>query len=331
MRLDAFLSQRSPGWRRLTELLDRVSDVGPPKLTVAQVEELGRLYRRAASDLAYARAHFDDPETVSYLNQLVARGHSVLYVPQRAQWRKFLRFWTADFPRQVRHTLAFTLVAAFVLFGSVAVGAIAAMRSPEIAQVLVPPEFADVMHKPPPAPAPSSRFTSGEAAFLGSFILTNNIKVGFIAFALGVAFAAGTILVLLQNGLLLGALSGAMGHGKGALTYWSLIVPHGGIELLAVCLCAGAGLLLGWSLISPGDHSRREALIAAGRRAVPLVLGTLPLFGTAALIEAFVTPATISPWVKLAIGILAVAGAVLYLAGAGRHMGESEEERAWSR
>ena len=81
MKLDSFLDQRSKDWRRLSELLDRLLALRSGSVSAEELEELGRLYRRAASDLAYARTNFGDGETVSYLNQLVARGHAAPHPP----------------------------------------------------------------------------------------------------------------------------------------------------------------------------------------------------------------------------------------------------------
>jgi len=324
MKLDPFLAERREDWRRLSSLLERLIKIGPGRLTVPEIEELGRLYRRAASDLAYATGHFDDPETLSYLNQLVARGHAALYLPRRARWNRLWRFWTADFPRQVRATLVFCLIAGFLLFGSATVGGVVASISPESASLLLPERFAELLQDPSLGQHTPDDLPAGLEALLGSLILTNNIKVGFISFALGIAFGAGTVYVLLQNGLILGALGGVLGRGKTALMFWSLIAPHGGMELLAVCLCGGSGLLLGWSLISPGDYVRTEALVVAGRRAIPLVLGTVPIFGMAALVEAFVTPAPAPAWLKLAIGAVGASAVLFYLGAAGRHAEASE-------
>jgi uncharacterized membrane protein SpoIIM required for sporulation len=318
MRLDPFLAQRSADWRRLSSLLDRLAKGGPTGLSVPEIEELGRLYRRAASDLAYARAEFDDPETVSYLNQLVARGHAAIYAPARPRWGRLLRFWSEEFPRQVLVSASYCVVAATCLFGSAAAAAVVAMVSPDSASLLVPEQFAELIRGHHLPPGPHGGMPSGLEALLGSVILTNNIKVGFTAFSLGITFCAGTIYILLTNGMMLGALGGVLGRGRHALAFWSLVAPHGGIELLAICVCGGSGLLIGWALISPGDHSRRDALVLAGRRAVLLVVGAIPIFGLAALLEAFVTPAPIPAWLKVGIGAAGAAGVLAYLALAGR-------------
>lgn len=325
MKLDPFLAQRSEGWRQLSGLLNRLLRAGPGRLGVADLEELGRLYRRAASDLAYARAHFNDPETVSYLNQLVARGHSAIYSPARPRWGAVWSFLAGGFPRQVRAAIAFCAASALALFGSIAVGMAVAIVSPESAALLLPGRFQQAMEQGgPQAGPPPGGIPAGLDALLGSVIFTNNLQVGFLSFALGVTCGVGTVYILVQNGLMLGALGGTLGVGQSALMFWSLIAPHGGMELLAISVCGGSGLVLGWSLISPGDRRRRDALVAAGRMAVPLVLGAAPIFGAAALVEAFVTPAPAAPWGKVAVGAVSAAAVLLYLGLAGREPGPRE-------
>ena len=45
-----------------------------------EVRELGRIYRRTASDLAIARAESRDPRLINYLNSLVIRAHGASIV-----------------------------------------------------------------------------------------------------------------------------------------------------------------------------------------------------------------------------------------------------------
>jgi len=70
--------------------------------------------------------------------------------------------------------------------------------------------------------------------------------------------------------------------------------------------------------VAPGDFPRREVLVANGRLAVQLVIGTLPLFAVAAVIESFFTPAPADPFIKLAFAALTAVGLIAYLGSAGR-------------
>ena len=83
-------------------------------------------------------------------------------------------------------------------------------------------------------------------------IWSHNIIVSFYDYAGGILFGLGTIYSLYFNSMLLGVLSGVESqHGANGL-YWSLIVPHGVIELTAFTITAAAGLSLADALVRPG-------------------------------------------------------------------------------
>jgi uncharacterized membrane protein SpoIIM required for sporulation len=151
--------------------------------------------------------------------------------------------------------------------------------------------------------------------------MTNNIWVSFQAFAGGITFGAFTVYVLIQNGLVLGALGATLSTtAPRALRFWSLILPHGVIELMAIFIAAGAGLILGWSLIAPGNVSRWDALRKASRDALPLVGGVVAMLIVAGCIEGFITPSPLPARLKLAFAGLTAIGLTLYFSRAGRQV-----------
>ena len=174
----------------------------------------------------------------------------------------------------------------------------------------------------PPAARDAIQRAGGHRANLGipppglaTEILLNNVSVAFLAFAFGITLGIGTIWVVVQNALLLGVLAGAFqaaGHGAG---FWALILPHGVLELTAICIAAGAGLRIGWSIVAPGDRPRGSALAEEARDAVLVVVGVVPAFGIAAIVEAFVTGTSIPVAAQLALGATLAAGYVLFLFG----------------
>ena len=133
-------------------------------------------------------------------------------------------------------------------------------------------------------------------------ILVNNVVVAFLAFALGIGLGVGTILLVTQNAVLIGALAGAYQAAGKAGVFWSLVLPHGLLEITAICIAAGAGLRMGWSVIAPGDRLRGRAVAEESRDAVVVVTGAIPAFGVAALIEGFVTGTSIPASVQLMVG-----------------------------
>src|SRR5215210_1109691 len=70
---DRFITERKGAWQRLEDLLGMLDRSSLRRLNREEVRELGRIYRRTASDLAIARAESRDPRLVNYLNSLVIR------------------------------------------------------------------------------------------------------------------------------------------------------------------------------------------------------------------------------------------------------------------
>jgi uncharacterized membrane protein SpoIIM required for sporulation len=111
-----------------------------------------------------------------------------------------------------------------------------------------------------------------------------------------------TAAVLLYNGVLLGTVSGlAIGAGN-ARVFFELVTAHGVLELSCIVVTAAAGLRMGWALIEPGRRRRIDSLVAEGRRAVEIVLGTAPWLVLAGLVEGFFTPAGIGLAAVLTVG-----------------------------
>ena len=79
MALDRFITERKNAWERLEDLLTLLDRSSLRRLHREEVRELGRIYRRTASDLAIARAESRDPRLINYLNSLVIRAHGRIY------------------------------------------------------------------------------------------------------------------------------------------------------------------------------------------------------------------------------------------------------------
>jgi uncharacterized membrane protein SpoIIM required for sporulation len=153
-----------------------------------------------------------------------------------------------------------------------------------------------------------------------SAILTNNLSVSFAAFAMGITAGIGTTWILFFNGMLLSVVGAACHRAGMSVALWSFVAPHGALELPAICIAGGAGLLLGRGLVVPGLLPRRDALRLDARSAVQILLGVVPLLVIAGIIEGFISPVTIEPAVKFAIGasMLVLLGLYLLRAGATR-------------
>lgn len=309
MNADQFYQSRQADWARFSTLLDRTQQ-GLARLTPAEVRALGQLYRAATSDLALAQRDFPNHRVTIYLNQLVARGHAVMYQGEPLALNRLVRFARAGFPQAFRRMLPFwgAAVLLFVL-PALAAGLVTYMQ-PAAARAALPPEMQQLI----PMIEDQELWTkipAGERPFTSSFIMTNNIRVAFLAFAGGVTAGLLTLYILIYNGLMLGGITGLTAHYGVGFELWTFVIGHGVIELSVICMAGASGLMMGWAMIHPGLRRRWDALALAARRAVRVLIGCVPLLVIAGLIEGFVSPNEQIPWpVKWGVGLLS--GILLY-------------------
>jgi uncharacterized membrane protein SpoIIM required for sporulation len=149
-------------------------------------------------------------------------------------------------------------------------------------------------------------------------VLVNNIQVSFAAFAAGVLFGIGSVLILAFNGANLGVALGLFIVAGQQSRFWGLILPHGLLELSAVVIAGAAGMALGWALVVPGDRTRAAAFTQEARRSVVVILGLVLAFITAGIIEGFVTPSPLPTPARIGIGIAVELAFVTYIVSFGR-------------
>lgn len=295
--LDRFIVRNAGAWQRLDDLSGRARRAGRA-LAPEEVDEFVALYQRTAAQLSYARRYYDDPGLTARLTTLVATANASLYGGHGGTARGFRRFFTETFPAAVWVSRRFVLASAALMFvPAILVGAWTA-NSPRALDVAIPKEEQQALLQ--------SRFedyySSQPAAEFSTEVQVNNIKVSFFAFAGGVLLCAGTVLILVQNGLNIGIASGLFVHAHQAGKFFGLILPHGLLELTSITVAGAAGLRLGWAIIAPGDRTRGAALAEEGRRSIVIVLGLMLCFVVAGTIEAFVTPSGLPTLARVAIG-----------------------------
>lgn len=321
MTAEQFVANRGAGWRRLSELCDGLQRSGPSSFGATELREFDSLYRVAASDLAYASAHVPQLELLDYLNRLVARAHGLLFRYRRRDARLVVGFFR-DYPARWRAARS-ELIAATLLFLAPLLAVWAAVLStPRLAALFLPAEVSSQVIAAADGVIPLSAF-----AALSSMILTSNAVAALMCVAGGIVFGLGTAASLIKNGLLIGALIGATQAASldSLPALFSLLLPHGVLELAALITCGAAGLKLGGALLEGGDVSRLAALRQAGREAMILFAGCLPWFVIAALIEGAVTPLPAPAAAKLLFGLL-VGGLLAAYLGSGRHLPSSRPQ-----
>lgn len=301
-------------WDELEALLKQARRRGVRGLEAKDLARLDCLYRLCTIHLAQVRSRLRNDALAERLNPLVARAHSLLYVSHRANpLTGILAFYLNGFARVVARTARFHAIA-LILFVLGAVGAYyASFRYPEAAYAFLPAGERRL-------PGSSSEQLeivlrsgrdqgSGDKLAFASILLSHNTKMGFLAFASGVLCGIPTVFLIVTIGAGLGVFA-AVHHRHGVVSeLWAWILPHGITEISAFILCGGAGIMLGAAIVCPGCRTRRKSLQDAGKEALRLVLGVIPMFILAGCIESFVRQSRLATEERLT---LALATAVIW-------------------
>lgn len=294
MRQEHFIARHESEWRAFEGWLEaRAARPRRARLDLhwrgMPDEDVPAAYRRLCQQLALARRRGYSPLVCTRLQDLVQRGHHVLYRPPAPRWRRLGLFLLRDFPRLVRAERACMLAAA-LLFGLPLLGVFVALQwRPELIHtVFEPMRLARIegMYDPAASHHRLGRDSGSDLEMFGFYVF-NNIGIGFRSFASGLLAGIGPMLVLGFNGVAIGGVAGhlqAIGYGD---PFWRFVAGHSALELTAIVIAGGAGLRLGIDLIAPGRRRRADALADAGRRGGLLCAGVFAMLLLAAFVEAF--------------------------------------------
>jgi uncharacterized membrane protein SpoIIM required for sporulation len=314
--MNRFIDERKDNWQRLEDLLEMLRGSSLKYLSKIEVREFGELYRRAATDLAIARAETRDPKLINYLNSLVIRAHGKVYRSEGEGVGIIKRFFGYDLPQTFRANWRYMALSGAVFFLFVIFGFVATARDPEFTHFV---GLSGVVEQ-----ITSNTYwwkSLNDANQIGaSFILSNNILVTFRAFAMGALFGVGAIYDIAFFGAHVGSVFGACYNLNPPFAgeLGGFVVAHGVVEISTVFFCGGAGMMIGYSIIDPGDLPRSQALKKKGIEAMKIVLGSACFLVVAGIIEGFISPSSLPVVIKICVGVLSGVLMFSYLALAGR-------------
>ena len=322
LRSDRFRLEREEDWTRLDAILTRMEKRRMRRIADDDLLELPALYRTAASSLAVARETSLDAATLAYLESLVQRAWFQVYGPRQGLTHWLRGFLGGGLSRAVRALWLDICIALAVMVAGTVVGWLLVSGDEDWYYALVPTGFGDT--RVPGASREVLAETLGIAdsaqglsAFAG-FLLYNNASVAILAFALGFAFGIPSLLLLVHNMALLGAIWWLFDGAGLGVEFAAWLSVHGTTELFAILLAGAAGLHIGRSMAFPGEASVLAAAAAAGRRASVVMAGVVLMLVFAALLEAFPRQLVADTGARFAIGGAMLAGWIAYFALAGR-------------
>lgn len=304
MREVAFLRKNADKWKKFEQLLKDKTNDDPDKLA--------DLYIELNADLAYAQANYPGSKTEEYLNQLSVAVHDEIYRSKKEETNRIITFWTQELP-QLFATKQKEMLYSFIVFSlAIGIGVLSSVNDPSFVRYIMGDAYVNMTISNIDEGDPLAVYKKAGEMNMFFAITVNNIRVSFYAFASGLLTSIGVGLVLINNGVMVGAFIhffakyGLIGEAL------RVIFIHGTLELSAIVIAGAAGFVVGNGFLFPGTYSRKESFIKAGKEGLKMIVGLVPVFIAAGFLESFVTRYTNMPvWLSLFI-ILSSLAFILY-------------------
>jgi uncharacterized membrane protein SpoIIM required for sporulation len=309
-----WIEKRRPHWKRLEQLVNNTGRGSVSALTPTDLQELALLYRQIAADLASVREDSTSANLAQYLNQLLGRAHNIIYMGRKTEGGGIITFYRYTYPSIFRETFSNTLAAFLIFLCAGVAGVLLSIADPSFQRHFLNPGMIQSIEQ-------HKMWTDSVVTVkpvASSQILTNNLSVSILTYAMGITAGVGTVCLMILNGLLIGVVGVACWQGQMSLLLWSFVAGHGVLELPAIFIAGGAGFIVARGLLFPGALPRKESLVRAGRLSAQLFFGTIPLLLIAGFIEGFISPTNVPIPMKFALAAGLFTLLVLYLGFVGK-------------
>ncbi len=250
------------------------------------------LYRNVVSSLSVARTIALDRNLVKYLEDLSLRAYLVVYGPRSGAVEGLLAFLRRGFPAAVRSARWHIGVATLATAVGVLAGLMLVNADADWFSALVPVDLGGGRGPSSTAAelradeifAPWQGFTASFVVFANS-LFRHNALIALTAFGLGFLAGVPTLLLLVYNGMTLGAFVSIHARRGVLVDFLGWVSIHGVTEIGAIVLAGAGGLVLADKILFPGRYGRLANLARHGREAAQLGGGAVLMLFVAGLIE----------------------------------------------
>ncbi len=264
-------------------------------------------------DLSYAKTFYPQSKTTRFINGLAARQFQSLYQNKKKNYHRLFTFWKYELPLLFgKYHRIYLFTFSFFLL-CVIIGVFASMHDQNFVRSILGDGYVDMTEDNISQGDPFGVYKKGNEFGMFITIAANNIRVSLMVFALGILACVGTLMMLFENGIMLGCFQ-QMFFAKG-LGWQSVLVIwiHGTLEISSIVIAGTAGIILGNSFLFPGTYSRMESLKYGAKDAVKIIFGLIPFFLLAAFFEGFVTRHTEMPvWLSSLILLMSASFIIWY-------------------
>ena len=303
MKETSFIKQNNEKWKEYEKVLEQ-EDQNPDKLKDIFIE--------VTDDLSYSRTFYPNRSVRVYLNGVAQTIFQGIYTNKKSERNRLKTFWTDELPKLIHESRSSFRLSLAVFALSVAIGVISSAIDIEFSRIILGDSYVDMTIENIESGDPMKVYKDSGRFGMAMGITLHNIMVSFLVFITGIFYAIGTIGVMIQNGIMLGAFQYFF-YEKGVflesvLTIWI----HGTFEISAIIIAGAAGITMGKGLVFPGTLSRIKSFQISAKRGLKIMLGIIPIFVFAGFFEGFLTRMTEIPDAIRAMFILINLAIILF-------------------
>ena len=289
MKEVSFIRQNIEKWRALEPVIDTASKQDPGRLADAYLE--------ITTDLSFSRSHYPRSRITIYLNNLASALHNTLYKNKKESSSRIWNFWKTEVPLVMYESRKELLYSFLIFIISAAIGCLSTLNDDTFARLILSGGYVDMTLQNIEEGNPMGVYDEMSPVSMFFMIVSNNIRVSFIVFVLGILTGFGTGLTLLSNGIMIGTFQTFCFQQQIGMESMMAIWLHGTLEISAIIIAGAGGLALGNGWLFPGTYSRGYAFRQGAKRGLKIVIGTVPVFVFAGFVESFLTRYTSAPYV----------------------------------
>ncbi|WP_066629851.1 stage II sporulation protein M [Labilibacter marinus] len=281
MKEITFINRNKSRWSSFEENMKKGDQLEP--------DQLADQFIQLTDDLAYARTFFPKSGSISYLNALTVKTHQEIYKNKKEKSSRLKSFWLTELPLELYHSRKYFIISMIIFGLAAALGAVSALNDDSFLRLILGDSYVNTTLDNIEKGNPMGIYESMGEFEMFFRITFNNIRVSFIVFVSGMLTAIGVGMLLMQNGIMLGAFQTFFVQKQLFSVSTLAIYIHGALEIPGIVIAGGAGIILGNSFLFPGTLPRSTSLMIGVKRGVKIIIGLIPVFFVAGFLESFVT------------------------------------------
>lgn len=258
-------------------------------------DEMASEFTTLLDDLAYAKTFYSYSKVTRYINGMAGGIYQRIYKNRQEDRGRIRRFFALELPLLFRkHQGLFLFTTLFFIFFCV-IAAFSAAHDDTFVRGILGDDYINMTERNISKGDPFGVYKKEDELWMFVYIAFNNIKIALFCFVSGILLCLGTLWVLVQNGVMLGAFQYyffAKGLGVASVL---VIWIHGTLEISAIILSGTAGMIMGSKILFPGTLSRVDALKKGAKDGLKVMVSVVPILLCAAFLEGFITRHTAMP------------------------------------